>query len=157
MDYVTVGGFAVVAHGVVRATVDVDLIPAGDTSNLARLASALVALAARPEGEPATPVTKELLARDANVRLQSPAGQNRRSRRRAVRAALSGSASTSDRGRRRRRRGDRRLPQRRDPAQGGHGPRSRPARHRRPAGSGGVEPYSERTYPPEPATSRNAS
>ena len=75
VDYVTVGGFAVVAHGVVRATVDVDLIPAPDPENLGRLAHALAALAARPHGEPETPVTTELLGRDANMRFQSSAGQ----------------------------------------------------------------------------------
>lgn len=75
VDYVTVGGFAVIAHGVVRATVDVDLIPATDPANLERLATALAALDAHPEGEPATPVTVALLARDANVRFDSRAGQ----------------------------------------------------------------------------------
>ncbi len=70
-----VGGFAVVAHGVVRATVDVDLVAAGDAANLERLAAALHALDARPDGDPSTPVTPALLARDANMRFQSAAGQ----------------------------------------------------------------------------------
>ena len=75
VDYVTVGGFAVVAHGVVRATVDVDLVVASEPANLERLAVALQSLGARPDGEPETAVTSTLLARDANMRFQSDAGQ----------------------------------------------------------------------------------
>lgn len=75
VDYVTVGGFAVIAHGVVRATVDVDVIPDPEPANLQRLAHALIALGAEPEGEPSTRVTARLLARAANMRFQSDAGQ----------------------------------------------------------------------------------
>ena len=75
VDHVIVGGFAAIAHGVVRATVDVDLIPAPDPENRERLAGALRALGAEPDGEPVVPITAELLARDANMRFQSPAGQ----------------------------------------------------------------------------------
>ncbi|MGH2837233.1 MAG: DUF6036 family nucleotidyltransferase [Thermoleophilaceae bacterium] len=75
VDYVTVGGMAVIAHGVVRATVDVDLIPNSNRENLQRLAAALAALGATPDGEPDTAVAAELLGRDANMRFQSPAGQ----------------------------------------------------------------------------------
>ena len=75
VGYVTVGGFAAIAHGVVRATIDVDLVVAGEPANLERLAAALEALDARPDGEPDTRVTAALLARDANMRFQSAAGQ----------------------------------------------------------------------------------
>lgn len=75
VDYVTVGGFAVIAHGVVRATIDVDLVAAPKPTNLDRLAEALQALDAWPDGEPDTPITADLLARDANMRFQSGAGQ----------------------------------------------------------------------------------
>lgn len=75
VDYVTVGGIAVMAHGVVRATLAVDLIPAGGPENLGRLAEALGALGAKPRGEPDTPVTADLLGRDANMRFDTFAGQ----------------------------------------------------------------------------------
>jgi hypothetical protein len=73
--YVAVGAVAVIAHGVVRATRDVDLIPAPDAENLARLADAIHALEGAPRGEPETPVSAELLARDANMRFDTAAGQ----------------------------------------------------------------------------------
>jgi hypothetical protein len=44
--YVIVGGIAVAAHGVVRATRDLDLVPAPDAANLERLANALTELGA---------------------------------------------------------------------------------------------------------------
>lgn len=47
VDYVIVGGLAVQTHGHVRTTVDIDLFPRPDRSNLARLAEALTALDAR--------------------------------------------------------------------------------------------------------------
>lgn len=75
MNYVTVGGIAVIAHGVVRATVDVDLIPKPDDANRGRLVAALASLHAHPRGEPQTAVTAELLARDANMRFDTEAGQ----------------------------------------------------------------------------------
>lgn len=46
VDFVLVGGMATQAHGNTRMTNDVDLIPAPDPQNLARLASALRALEA---------------------------------------------------------------------------------------------------------------
>jgi hypothetical protein len=54
VDYVIVGGLAVQTHGHVRTTVDIDIYPRPDPSNLARLADALNALNARilnPGGE----------------------------------------------------------------------------------------------------------
>lgn len=73
--YVAVGGIALIAHGVVRATVDVDLIPAPEPANLERLAQAIRSLGGAPHGEPETEVTAELLARDANMRFVTDAGQ----------------------------------------------------------------------------------
>ncbi len=43
-----IGAFALSAHGVVRATKDIDIVPAPDRDNLRRLARALAALAAEP-------------------------------------------------------------------------------------------------------------
>src|SRR3954447_5602369 len=42
--YVIVGGLALAAHGVVRATRDLDLVPAPDPENLRRLANTLTRL-----------------------------------------------------------------------------------------------------------------
>jgi hypothetical protein len=72
--YVAVGAFALIAHGVVRATDDVDIIPAPDPANIAQLAAAIRALDAEPRGEPETPVTAELVGRDANMRFDTAAG-----------------------------------------------------------------------------------
>lgn len=47
VDYVVVGGLAVQTYGHVRTTFDIDLLPAPDPPNLARLAAALNALEAR--------------------------------------------------------------------------------------------------------------
>jgi hypothetical protein len=47
VDYVIVGGLAAQTHGHVRTTVDIDVFPRPDPSNLARLAEALDALDAR--------------------------------------------------------------------------------------------------------------
>ena len=44
VDYVIVGGLAVAAHGVVRATRDLDLVPDESQANMDRLARCLVAL-----------------------------------------------------------------------------------------------------------------
>jgi hypothetical protein len=47
VDYVVVGGVAVQTHGYIRATQDVDIVPAPDLANLSRLGEALAALGAR--------------------------------------------------------------------------------------------------------------
>jgi hypothetical protein len=47
VEYVIVGGVAVQTHGHVRTTVDIDVYPRPEPSNLARLADALNALEAR--------------------------------------------------------------------------------------------------------------
>ena len=75
VDYVAVGGIALIAHGVVRATLDVDLIPDTDAANLSDLADAIRSLGGAPHGEPQTDVTPDLLARDANMRFDTEAGQ----------------------------------------------------------------------------------
>jgi hypothetical protein len=41
VEFVVIGGFAVAAHGVVRATKDVDIVPEPSAENRARLAEAL--------------------------------------------------------------------------------------------------------------------
>ena len=47
VEYVILGGLAVQTHGHVRTTVDIDVFPQPEPSNLARLANALNALGAR--------------------------------------------------------------------------------------------------------------
>ena len=75
VDYVAIGGIAMIAHGAIRATIDVDLIPDPDPANLSRLVEALAELEAVPHGEAETPIDLALLSRDANMRFQSRAGQ----------------------------------------------------------------------------------
>jgi hypothetical protein len=48
VEFVVIGGFAVILHGVERATKDVDIVPEQSPENLARLWTALEALEARP-------------------------------------------------------------------------------------------------------------
>lgn len=50
VDFIVIGGFAVIAHGYVRATKDVDIVPDPDVENLGRLASALSSLDAKVRG-----------------------------------------------------------------------------------------------------------
>lgn len=50
VDFVVIGGVAVGYHGYVRATKDVDIVPASDRENLERLARTLHRLEARVEG-----------------------------------------------------------------------------------------------------------
>lgn len=73
-DYVAVGGMALIAHGVVRATLDVDIVPDPEPGNLERLASAVAAIGGSPHGEPDTEVSPELLSRDANMRFETAVG-----------------------------------------------------------------------------------
>lgn len=79
VDYLTIGAFAVIAHGYVRATADIDLVARQDEDNLSRLAAAFAELAARLRGvdaelldiDPTDPVT---LANGASFTLQTDAG-----------------------------------------------------------------------------------
>jgi hypothetical protein len=48
VDFVVIGGFALAAHGVVRGTKDVDIMPDPDPGNLRRLMAALEELEAEP-------------------------------------------------------------------------------------------------------------
>jgi hypothetical protein len=48
IDFVVVGGFAVAAHGYVRATKDVDIVPRPTAENRARLERVLMSIGARP-------------------------------------------------------------------------------------------------------------
>ncbi len=75
VEYVAVGGMAVIAHGVVRATVDVDIVPGPDRANLERLATAIIGIGGQPHGEPGTEITADLMGRDANMRFDTSAGQ----------------------------------------------------------------------------------
>jgi hypothetical protein len=50
VEFLVIGGVAVGFHGYVRATKDVDVVPAPDPENLARLATVLAALDAHLEG-----------------------------------------------------------------------------------------------------------
>lgn len=47
VEFVVIGGFALGAHGVVRGTKDIDVVPAPGPENLNRLARALAAIGAR--------------------------------------------------------------------------------------------------------------
>lgn len=48
VDFVVVGGFAVIAHGYVRATKDIDLVPRQTAKNRAKLERTLLSINARP-------------------------------------------------------------------------------------------------------------
>lgn len=50
VEFLVIGGVAVGFHGYIRATKDVDIVPAPDSGNLARLAGVLQALDAEVEG-----------------------------------------------------------------------------------------------------------
>jgi hypothetical protein len=79
VDYVTIGAFAVIAHGYVRATADIDLMARQDRDNLERLAAAFAELGARLRGvdadlceiDPTDPVT---LGNGASFTLDTDAG-----------------------------------------------------------------------------------
>jgi hypothetical protein len=60
VDYLLVGGFAVIAYGYIRTTVDVDILPSPDRSNMRRLAAALEELGAAVAAERGERVPLEL-------------------------------------------------------------------------------------------------
>lgn len=71
--YVVVGGLAVGAHGVVRATRDLDLVPEPDAANMDKLAQALDRLGAEhPIGGP---LTGEALGRPVSMKVVTLAGE----------------------------------------------------------------------------------
>jgi hypothetical protein len=49
VEFVIIGGFSLAAHGVVRATKDVDIVPEPSPANLKRLARALRSMGAEPD------------------------------------------------------------------------------------------------------------
>lgn len=72
--YVVVGGFAVAAHGVVRATADLDLVVERSWHNAGRLAAALRELSAEDATGVDTPLSTEVLVRRADRRLRTRHG-----------------------------------------------------------------------------------
>ncbi len=48
VEFVIIGGFSLAAHGIVRATKDIDIVPSPDPANLSRLVEALRMLDAEP-------------------------------------------------------------------------------------------------------------
>jgi hypothetical protein len=79
VDYVTIGAFAVIAHGYVRATADVDIVARQDRDNLERLAAAFAELDARLRGVDADlleidPTDPDALATGASFTLDTDAG-----------------------------------------------------------------------------------
>lgn len=75
VEYVVVGGLAVQAHGHVRTTQDLDLVPEPSTENLGRLARSLAALGARPAGRAtADPPSADELSRAEVTTLDTDAG-----------------------------------------------------------------------------------
>lgn len=82
VDFVVIGGLAVAAHGFVRATKDVDVVPRGESENRHRLYEALVSLGAsplelgdfRPEELP-VPFSPEGLDEGGNWALGTTAGR----------------------------------------------------------------------------------
>ncbi|HYM53948.1 MAG TPA: hypothetical protein VES97_01190 [Solirubrobacteraceae bacterium] len=70
--YVLIGGIALIRHGVVRATRDVDAIIAPDAENLERVRSLISAWAAtRPDG---SPVPADTVAPGKTISLATPHG-----------------------------------------------------------------------------------
>lgn len=80
--HVIIGGFAVNAHGVIRPSKDLDIVPDPSPENLARLAALLGELEARHVGSgdfrveefPADPTKPEDLAAGTNFRLETRLG-----------------------------------------------------------------------------------
>ena len=79
VDYVTIGAFAVIAHGYLRATADIDFVARQDRDNLERLAAAFAELHARLRGVDADllgidPTDPDTLANGASFTLDTDAG-----------------------------------------------------------------------------------
>jgi predicted nucleotidyltransferase len=82
VEYIVIGGVAVGFHGYVRATKDLDVVPAPDRPNLERLVGALRALGAELDGagdfdagELPDPLDAETLALGGNWVLQTRLGR----------------------------------------------------------------------------------
>lgn len=72
--YVVVGGFAAAAHGVIRATADLDLVIERSWQNAVRLADALDELGASDATGMGVPLRAEALVRRADRRFRTPHG-----------------------------------------------------------------------------------
>jgi hypothetical protein len=83
VEHVIIGGFAVNAHGFIRASKDLDIVPNPSRENLEKLANALLELNARnAEGDdfhkgefPLDPRSAEDLSRGGNFRLVTDLGE----------------------------------------------------------------------------------
>jgi hypothetical protein len=82
VDYIVIGGVAVGFHGYVRATKDLDVVPAPSRENLERLAALLRSLDAELDGagdfdagELPDPLDPEVLAQGGNWVLQTRLGR----------------------------------------------------------------------------------
>ena len=79
VDYLTIGAWAVIAHGYVRATADIDFVARLDKANMHRLAAALSELNARLRDVDAEkldidPKDPKLLANGASFTMDTDAG-----------------------------------------------------------------------------------
>ena len=79
VDYLTIGAWAVIAHGYVRATADIDFVARLDRANIERLADALRELNARLRGIDADkldidPPDPEVLGNGASFTMDTDAG-----------------------------------------------------------------------------------
>jgi hypothetical protein len=74
VEYVVVGGLAVAAHGVVRATADLDLVVRTEWDNAASLATALTELGARDLDDSPSAMSRESLVRRVDRRLRTNHG-----------------------------------------------------------------------------------
>jgi hypothetical protein len=72
VDYVIVGGLAVGAHGVVRATRDLDIVPDADEGNMARLAGCLSGMGGRHPID--GPLTGAAIARPVSFKVRTRHG-----------------------------------------------------------------------------------
>jgi predicted nucleotidyltransferase len=79
VDFILIGGHAVGIHGYIRATKDVDVLPAPDPPNLERLTTALKAMEAKPEPidipEHGEALSAEWLAQGGNFIFQTNFGR----------------------------------------------------------------------------------
>ena len=79
VDYLTIGAWAVIAHGYVRATADIDFVARLDEANMNRLAAALSELNARFRGVDADKLDidvtdPQVLANGASFTMETDAG-----------------------------------------------------------------------------------
>lgn len=79
VDYLTIGGWAVIAHGYVRATADIDFVARLDEDNMVRLAAALSELNARLRGVDAEklgidPTDPQVLRNGSSFTMDTDAG-----------------------------------------------------------------------------------